>query len=159
MHWTQIIYLGLLLIGSGAAITKDRWLLVVVLWMNFGGTIALHDAPIAVGVLDMACASILVGFGDRREYVVASLFVLMTILYQFEVQLGRAMLYTIIDVMAYAQIVVIGGGGFGELLRNFRSSLRDVRHSNPGYSVGAGRDADGNHQGNMGGDKKRGVSE
>ena len=157
MHWTQIIYLGLLLIGSGAAITKDRWLLVVVLWMNFSGTIALHDAPVAVGVLDIVCASMLVGFGGRRDHIVASLFILMILLYQFEVQLGRVMLYTVVDVMAYAQIIVMGGGGFGELLRNARFTVRDLRRPASGHSMGQGRDAGGNPQRDLDGDQKSGI--
>ena len=159
MHWTQIIYLGLLLIGSGAAITKDRWILVVVLWMNFGGTIALVGTPVAVGVLDIACAATLVSFGSRRDYVVASLFVLMTLIYPFELQLGRAMLYTVIDIMACAQIVVMGGGGFGDLLRNVRFSIRDMCRPDPSYPMGQELDAGGNPARDLDGDKKRGVSE
>lgn len=159
MHWTQIIYLLLLLIGSGAAITKDRWLLVTVMWMNFAGTFALADIPMAVGIWDIACASTLVWFGSKRERVVAALFVTMVVLYKFDEQLGRATLYAIVDLIAYAQVVVIGGGGFGELLRNIRSSLRDMRGSNPSHTVGAGPDPARSHQRDMGGDQKRGVSE
>ena len=159
MHWTQIIYILLLLIGSGAAVAKDRWLLVTVMWMNFAGTFSLADIPMAVGIWDIACASILVWFGSKRERVVAALFVAMVVLYKFDEQLGRATLYAIVDLIAYAQIVVIGGGGFGELLHNIRSSLRGVRHPNPGYTVGPGPDAPRSHQGNMVSDKERGVSE
>lgn len=159
MHWTQTLYLLLLLIGSGAAITKDRWLLATVMWMNFAGTFALAEAPMAVGIWDIACASVLVWFGSKRERVVAALFVAMVVLYKFDEQLGRATLYAIVDFIAYAQIAVIGGGGFGELLRNVRSSLRNMHRPNPGHFVGSGPDAARSHQRDMGGDKKRGVSE
>lgn len=159
MHWTQVIYLGLLLICSGAAISRDRWLLVVIMWMNFSGTFALSDVPFAVGTLDISCAAALIAFGSYRERIIAALFVPMVLLYVFEEQLGRAMLYGIIDIIAYTQMSIMGAGGFGSTARSIRDALFGMRRPADSLPLGGGRDSLGRSSGDMGGAKERRVSE
>lgn len=155
----QIIYLVLLLIGSGAAITKDRWLLVSVLWINFAGTMSLADYPLMVGILDLACASVLIGKGDKREYVVAGLFAAMIGLYYFAEILGNYATYSIVDILAYAQIFVMGSGGFGEFLRASRRSLFGVMAAASGGPAGFRHNTNIHSQDDLDGDKKRGNAE
>lgn len=155
----QIIYLVLLLIGSGAAIAKDRWLLVSVLWINFGGTMSLAGEPMMVGILDLGCASMLLKFGNKREYVVAGLFAAMIGLYYFAETLGNYTTYTIVDGLAYAQIFVMGSGGFGELYRSVKRSLLALLTPSDGSVVGFGHNTDLRSQDDLDGDKKRGNAE
>ncbi len=126
MDWSQILYLLLLLIGSGAAVCKDRWFVVVVMWFNLGATVALTDNPFLVGIGDLITATLLVRFGDARASVVAALFVPMLVLYRFDEQLGHPLMYSLVDGFAYTQLVVIGGGGFGQLRRNIKFFIRDL---------------------------------
>ncbi len=133
--------------------------MVSALWMNFAGTIALADVPFAIGVWDILCASCLVMFGDRRALVVAGLFVVMVVLYPLEQRVGRSTLYTIIDLIAYAQVAAIGGGGFGELLRNVRSALFGLRGASPAHSMGGGRNSERGAGDSLAINKERGASE
>lgn len=151
-----LLYLVLLIIGSGAAIAKDRWLLAVVLWINFGGTVSLADEPMAVGVLDLACAAVLVRFGSKRDYVVAALFAVMVAFYAMAGVLGKTAIYSIVDGLAYAQIFVIGSGGFGKLFTSLRRSVLAMLVPTFGGIVGFGGHSDIRPQDDMGGNKKRG---
>lgn len=155
----QVIYLVLLLIGSGAALSRDRWLLVFVLWINFGGTMSLAGEPMMVGVLDMACATMLVALGSKREYVVAGLFTAMIGLYYFAETLGNYTTYTIVDILAYAQVFVMGSGGFGELFRGCKRSLLALFTPAGGSVVGFGHNTNLRSQDDLDGDKKRGDQE
>jgi len=158
MHWTQIIYLALLLIGSGAALYKDRWLIVIIMWLNFSGTLALSEAPFAIGVLDMACATLLLALGSRREYIVSGLFVVMTVLYRFEADLGRSALYAIVDVLAYTQVFIMGSGGLGGFIRSAKLLLFSLRHPSSGVSKHGGDYPKSDLGRDMAGHKKRGAS-
>ena len=159
MGFDQIIVLTALLIGSGAAVVKDRWLVVIVMWMNFGSTLALYSNPLAVGVLDISCVAVLLRFGSRRDYIVVCLFVAMICSYRFEEQLGRVALYDIVNVLACLQCIVIGGGGFGELFRNVRFTVFGVHSVDRGDIVVPRSDNSGNIAINLDRDKKRVVSE
>jgi len=156
MHWTQIIYLALLLIGSGAALYKDRWLIVIIMWLNFSGTLALSEVPFAIGVLDMACATLLLALGSRREYIVSGLFVAMTVLYRFEADLGRSALYAIVDVLAYTQVFIMGSGGLGGFVRSSKLLLFSLRDSANGVSVAGGDNATSHLGGDLESHQERG---
>ncbi len=158
MHWTQILYLGLLLASSGAAINRDRWVLVIVMWMNFSGTFTLESDPFAVGVLDIACAVVLTVWGERRGRIIAAIYVPMALLYRFEEQLGHATLYGIVDALAYAQMSVMGAGGFGSFARSLGNSLFGMHRPDSGVPVGGRRDDSGGTARSLEGVKERGVS-
>jgi len=112
-----------------------------------------------VGVLDIVCATVLLWLGSRIDYIIAAIFVAMALVYRFEVQLGRVALYDVVNVMACVQFVVMGSGGFGELFRNLRSSIRNMRSPYFSNSVGSRDDASGSPHGDMAGDQERGISE
>ncbi len=158
MNWDQTLVLLVLILSSGAGAVKDRWLLVTVLWMNFSATFVLDDLPIAVGVVDMMSAAILLKFGSKREYYVVAIFAAMIVIYRFEQQLGRVLLFDIVNLMACAQFTIMGGGGFGQLYRNIQSLIRDLRRTDSCDPVGARRDGGAGDQGNLDVNKKCGVS-
>lgn len=142
MDWSQDIYLALLLIGSGAALSVGgRKGLVFVMWANFLATMTLAGTPMGVGVADIACTCVLMFTGGKRAYALALLFAVMIPLYTFTPILGNYATYSIVDALAYCQIVILGGGGFGNLVRNlaFYTTIRPVRVSNSVDIIRAGR--------------------
>lgn len=157
MTWDQSIVLAALLMGSCAATTCDRWLVISVMWLNFGATYALDEFPLAVGVVDIVSVAALIWSRVRRNYVVASIFLVMIVLYRFEQQLGRGALYDIVNLLACIQYVVMGGGGFGKLYGNIQFLVRRLCGFDPSYPVGRRSDRSGGDRGNLGSNKKRGV--
>lgn len=157
MGWDQSIVLAALLLGSGAATTSDRWLAISVMWMNFGATYALDDFPLAVGVVDIVSIAALLWSRVRRNYVIAAIFLVMVVLYRFEEQLGRGVLYDIVNLLACLQYVVLGSGGFGKLYGNIQFFVRRMCGFDTRHSMGGGRHHTGSVPDNLGSNKKRGV--
>lgn len=159
MDWSQIIYLLLLLIGSGAAASRDRWLLVIVMWINLAGTLSLNEYPMMVGIIDFVCVAALLSLGGKREYIVAGLFAFMIAIYAAAETIGNATTYGIVDVVAFAQIFVMGSGGFGRLFRGGARSILDLFAAPIDGTVGLRNNTDVHSQGDMVRDKKRGDQE
>lgn len=157
MHWDQAIILLALVTASGAALVNDRWLLVAVMWMNFSATVTLMASPMAVGVTDIVSATVLLWLGSKRDYIVASLFIVMVVLYPFAEQLGRVVLYDIVNLLAIVQCIVMGRGGFSGLLRCILSFVRDLRGINHIYSPYRGDYTNRGDKGSVGCNKERGI--
>ncbi len=123
MHWTQALYLGLLLWALAAGRDWSVRIAAVML-CNVVATMALASSPLAVGVADAASAAVLIG-GNRRAQVVATLFSVMVLIYvsAWAFRWENSTTYTIIDLLAYAQLGVIGGLD-GWIRRRGRASAR-----------------------------------
>lgn len=111
MHWTQALYLGLLCAALASSWRGD-WSarIAAVMLCNVTATMALASSPLAVGVADAASAAALIN-GNRRAQIVATLFSVMIVFYVSAWGFGweNSTTYTIIDLIAYAQLGVIGG--------------------------------------------------
>ncbi|MDZ7905177.1 MAG: hypothetical protein U5N55_04940 [Cypionkella sp.] len=121
MDWSQAIFAGLLLL---ATITTSDRRLAYAAWANFAATMALAHNPVAVGVADILTASALLCMG-RRGQCIAALYAVMIPIYPIMVTAGfqAATIYTIVDILAFAQVAIVGGWGFGIYrgLRPYRS--------------------------------------
>ena len=143
----QSIYFVLLLTGSGAALLcGNRKRLIAILWANFIATMTFAGTPFSVGIADLSCAAALVYVGGKRAYAIALLFAAMVPLYLFATLLGNYATYTIVDVLAYCQVLILGGGGFGKLIGStkslaFYTSLRTVRSAYNIHNMEEGRRA------------------
>lgn len=115
MHWTQALYLGLLC-AALAASWHSKWsaLIALVMLCNLAATMELASTPLAVWVADAASAAALIG-GNRRAQIVATLFSVMICVYVSAWAFGweNSTTYTIIDMIAYAQLGVVGGLDLG----------------------------------------------
>lgn len=125
MDWSQIAFGSCLAVACYFGRGDLRIILVMV--ANFIATITLSDFPLAVGVADMACCVVL-ALGSSRARVVAAFFVAMTATYPVCWLLGvsNSATYTLVDALAYLQLVVVGRGdhGIGFGLR----ALNRLRH-------------------------------
>lgn len=117
MHWTQALYICLLCVALAAS-WRQPWsaLIAAVMVGNLAATMAISGAIIgplqflAVGFADAACAALLMR-GNRRAMKVAMLFSVMIGVYVsgWGFSWPDATTYTIIDLVAYVQLGVIGG--------------------------------------------------
>lgn len=109
--WQTIFAAALLL---AIVLGKPSLTLGAVMLANLAGTMVLHGNPLAVGVLDLVCAAILIGRGNR-EIAVAALFVLMVPVYIAGKANGwsPATTYAIVEAIAYIQVGVMGNVGGG----------------------------------------------
>lgn len=121
MDWAQYLYLVFLAIGCGAGVCVRRWVTATVMAINCGLTIYLSPDQLSIGITDILCATILIGFiGGVRANSIALLFAIMTPIYTLG--LPPMVSFTIVDVLAYSQIIIMGGGGFGTLARIMHSN-------------------------------------
>lgn len=98
--------------------------------VNFTGTFFLSNA-LAIAVLDVMCAAFLVGFVNSwTARLVALLFCTMIPVYVVADYRGWPdhVTYTVIDLIAYGQLWIIGnfGGGVRNLWRTFAGRWADL---------------------------------
>lgn len=130
MDWSQYIYLVLLLGGSGVAYFHDSKFIVAVMWVNFIATMELSGNPLMVAVADIACAiAILSILRTKAAWTIAAIFGVMALIYPTSIIIGAAATYTIVDVLAYVQILAMGSTGFGNGIRFLRDRYRSVSNS------------------------------
>lgn len=130
MHWTQVAYIAALcaaLYGGGAPVK-----VVAVMIGNLAATLTLSGTPMVVGTIDLLCAIVLIG-NNMRANIVAVLFALMIPVYVAGLKTSTT--YTIVDVLAYLQLGVIGRVDSG--LRNARRFIGRF-NSGSGVSVAQG---------------------
>lgn len=146
MHWTQAVYIGLLIAALASSWRRD-WSAMIALVMaaNLGATMALAGDPLSVGVMDAACASVLL-LGNRRALILATLFSVMILIYvsAWAFSWKNSTTYTIIDLIAYVQLGVISGldSGIRRRVRAFarRSALPAGPETQGGHAtVGVAR--------------------
>lgn len=150
MHWTQALYIGLLCVALAAS-WRQPWsaLIAAVMVGNLAATMAISGAIIgpaqflAVGIADMVCAAFLIR-GNMRARVIATLFSVMIPVYVSArfFHWHDATTYTIIDIIAYAQLGVIGGlgGGLRSFCRAIGRGRADASGAAPSRHIAAIRD-------------------
>jgi len=121
----QICLAAALLLATLVALTDGRnrpWVLLLVVWGNFGATMALNEDPVNVAILDTVAFALLVYHGRRAAYV-AGLFLLMVPVYIAGIRLGvdHYVIYSIVEVLAYMQFLIIGwpDGGCSRYIRSW----------------------------------------
>jgi hypothetical protein len=105
---------------------RDR-LIVGVMLANFTATLTFAATPLTVGVADIICLAILIT-GSQRARVVAAFFAAMAAIYPIGLCLGLTSpaIYTIVDALAFLQLVVVGRGDHGiAYCRRHLGRLRD----------------------------------
>jgi hypothetical protein len=126
MHWSQIAF-GLALFAACYSGRRDRRIVAVMI-ANFAGTLAFNASPLSVAIVDLASVAVL-AFGTIRARVVAAFFVAMAAIYPiaYAAGLDRATIYTIVDVLAFLQLVAVARGDDG--IDACRRYLAGLRHS------------------------------
>ena len=113
MDWSQALYIGLL--ASALIVGKPGWQITGVMLFDLAGTMAFSADPIKVAVVDLSAMAWL--FGERRlpATIIAALFGAMVAVEGLAgiFKLQNAATYTIVDLLAYGQLGVIGGAGRG----------------------------------------------
>jgi hypothetical protein len=127
MEWLPGIYTIPFIIAAAAGLVQGRYALVGVMLFNLVGTLVMRGTPLTVGVIDLMCACSLVAIGGKRAYAISAIFLTMLPLYYFADTIGHVTTYTIVDVLAYTQLMVLGGGGFGKLIGISGGLLRSGR--------------------------------
>jgi hypothetical protein len=130
LEFTQNVYIIVLLVGSIVALFGGSKFIILVMWINLGFTIQYSHAPDVLMVLDLLSACVLVAVvRDKPAMTVAVLFGLMVFSYKLVAPLGFYVTYTIVDVLAYAQIFAMGSTGFGSGIRIIRNRIRKLSAS------------------------------
>jgi hypothetical protein len=118
MDLSQIAFLSALALACWFGRREPMIGLVVAL--NCFATIASAGSPLTVAIADLLAIAVLM-VGNARSKVVAAFFVAMVPLYPIGLwfDLPKSTIYTIVDVLAYLQLVVVGRGdnGIGRGLR------------------------------------------
>lgn len=127
MDWSQqILAVGIV----AAGLTGRLWLVIFVVAGNFLATMELAANPINVAIADSIAASILLFLGKRGQ-IVAAIYALMIPIYPLLAAIGfpHSAIYGIIDVLAFAQLLVAGrwDNGIGRALRAIHRGFADLR--------------------------------
>lgn len=133
MDWSQWLYAFCLALAFAAG--RPGVLIWVPMVANFLATILMAGEPLAVGMFDLLCATMLL-FAGRQGLILAAFFAAMQPVYLANVFLGLPSnaTYAIIDVLAFGQLVVIGGsdgmarlrGSFGHVVRRRADHLHSM---------------------------------
>jgi hypothetical protein len=125
MDGWQVIF-GAALALACLAGRRDR-LIVSVMLANFAATLTFAATPLTVGVADILCMAVLIT-GSARARVVAAFFAAMSAIYPLGLWFGLTAptIYTIVDVLAFLQLVVVGRGDHG--VSSSRRHLGRLRH-------------------------------
>jgi len=147
MHWTQAVYLGLLV--AAIAYGRPPRLIIAVMVGNFAATWYLAADPLAVGIVDAASAGVLLHLRTVQSWFIVTLFSVMIIVYVsgWLWAVPNFATYTIIDLIALLQLGAIGGlgGGISRWFARRRASwnrlfafpvrIRYIRHNTQGGSA------------------------
>jgi hypothetical protein len=111
---------------------RPRPIVALAMVGNLFASMALGGQPIALAVADWVSIALLIGEG-RRAAVIAALFLVMQPIYVAGHYLGlrHSVIYTLIDVIAFVQLSVLGGwdAGMGRLAGHLRGWR--LRRSDP----------------------------
>lgn len=124
MDWTQWLYLALL--GAALGFGRPGWLIASAMAFNLAATVLWASFPMSVAVADAICGAALL-FGGKRAKAIGILFAAMVIWAVLAQSFGfpNSTTYAIVDVLAYGQLIIIGGSGVG-MVRRVRTSRRFV---------------------------------
>jgi hypothetical protein len=125
MDGWQMIFAAALALACIAG-RRDR-LIVGVMLANFAATLTFAATPLTVGVADILCLCVLIT-GSQRARVVAAFFAAMSAIYPIGLWFGLTAptIYTIVDALAFLQLVVVGRGDHGiAYCRRHLGRLRD----------------------------------
>jgi hypothetical protein len=125
MDGWQLVFLAALVLACIAG-RRDR-LIVGVMAANFAATVTFATTPLSVAVADLLSIVILAA-GSVRARSVAAFFVAMVPLYPIGLWFGLrpATIYTIVDALAFLQLVVVGRGDDG--IAGLRRYLGRLHH-------------------------------
>jgi hypothetical protein len=116
----QLLYAGLLTLATLTG--RPHKALLLVMWGNFCLTLLVNGDPRAVAIADIICASVLV-MRTPREAIIAALFLIMIPVYILSHHLSwpAGATYAIVDIIAYAQLCVMGkvDGGYSGIRHYF----------------------------------------
>lgn len=138
MDWSQWVYVCAL--AAVLAARRPHWLISVAMVANLSATLLFASFPLSVAIADAICGSVLM-LGGVRAKAVGSIFAAMVILTVVCSWYGvqNHATYAIVDVLAYCQLIIIGGGGFGNVRRvRHAIGLDDRRGPNPIGGVARG---------------------
>lgn len=137
MDWTQWAFIAAL--GAALAFGRPGWIIAAVMAGNVAATILWGASPMTVAVVDAVCGAVLI-FGGKRSKAVALLFAAMVIWAVLARGFGfpNSTTYAIVDLLAYGQLVIIGGAGFG-MGRRYCTSRSTVDRRGPHHLGGMAR--------------------
>lgn len=136
--WRAVLMLGFVL---AVCFGRPSPRVISVMVCNFTASVVFADDLITVGIADLLAAIVLLG-GCKRAQIVATLFSVMCLIYVSGQWLGLSLwsIYAIIDLLAYAQLAVIGGldRGIRRLARAFarRGAVPDSGLAQRGHATG-----------------------
>jgi hypothetical protein len=125
MHWTQYAYIALLTLGTLAALRVGRGGLAAVMWANFTATFLAAGNASLIATADIISAVLIIFlFADVAGLAVAVIFMFMVVVYMpTGVLFNKATTYTIVDILAIIQIIILGGRGYARNVRTIYMAL------------------------------------
>jgi hypothetical protein len=127
MDWSQFLYTAALLLAIRSG--RPAPVVTAAMFMDLAGTMLLHHEPGQVAIIDLVAIVMLAGNGTRSN-VIAALFIVMQPIYMLHsFGLSNTAIYTIVDLIAYAQLIVLGGWDVGMRRRARNLSRRYHSHS------------------------------
>ena len=132
----QIVFITALIVAL--RLGRAHWAICGVMLFNFIGTWQNWNSYLSVGVFDVICATMLL-FTTNRGRAVSAIFVLMVPIYVMahHFMWRPATTYTIVDLLAYLQLGIIGRVDTG-ISHIYRAAIGRFNHF--GYTLEKGRD-------------------
>lgn len=128
LEFSQYVYIAALMVGTVAAFCGGARFIALVMWMNLLFTIQFSHAPQVLAVLDLLSAvAIVLVVRDKAALTVAFLFGIMVFVYKLVEPFGFYIPYSIVEILAYGQVLAMGSTGFGNGIRIIRRGLRNLR--------------------------------
>ncbi len=122
---SQYIFAAVLLFASVVAFYTGTRVLILVLWANLILTMSFSYSPYALMMIDLLSAwTILMLVEDKTAKSIAVLFILMMFIYPLVGLLGFFWAYSIVEILAYGQLLFLGADGVGGFCSYCRDRLR-----------------------------------
>lgn len=133
----QALFIGSM--GAAFLFGRPHWLIVAGMVLDLAATLAFAGDYMTVGAVDLMVALALIGAG-RRGQIVALLFAMMQPIYVlgFAFNWPTDATYAIVELLAYAQLAVIGklDVGISAIRRRLAPAVWNlVGRNNPGPAV------------------------
>lgn len=127
LEFSQYAYILALVVGTVAAFCGGARFIALVMWVNVLFTIQYSHAPEVLQRLDLLSAiAIVLVVRDKAALTVAFIFGLMVFAYKLVEPFGFYATYSIVEILAYGQVLAMGSTGFGNGIRIIRRGLRNI---------------------------------
>ena len=114
------------MVGTVAALCGGSRFIALVMWGNLFVTLQYSHAPLALAVTDLICAvAIVLVVRDKAALTVAFIFGIMVFVYKLVEPFGFYTTYSIVENLAYGQVLAMGSHGFGNGISIIRRGLRN----------------------------------